>query len=164
MEHLQKRFWDKVNKTSDCWLWLGAKNNLGYGVAWNGNKIVLAHRLAYIITTNHIPKGLCVCHHCDNPICVRPQHLFLGTRKENSEDMIKKGRNATGVRNGLVKHPESVARGERSANAKLTVVKVREMRILYKKGYSQSELANIFGVTPSNCSIVCNYRSWKHVG
>ena len=164
MEHLKERFWEKVDKTSDCWFWVGAKNILRYGVAWNGNKLVLAHRLAYEFTIGHIPVNLCVCHHCDNPACVRPQHLFLGTRKENSEDMIRKGRSATGARNGLVKHPESVPRGERSANAKLTTEKVKKMRLLYNKGYSQSELAQIFGVTQANCSLVCNYRSWKHVG
>jgi hypothetical protein len=84
-------FWDKVSKGDGCWLWL-ANAPTSYGMFWNGQRNIYAHRFAYEATYGEIPPGMCACHRCDNPKCVRPDHLFLGTRKDNTRDMIAKGR------------------------------------------------------------------------
>lgn len=106
MKTQQDRFWGKVNKTSEnkCWEWTGytlppfiksfTDSDKGYGRFWFLNKFWLAHRVSWFIKNGEIPDGLCVLHTCDNPPCVNPNHLFLGTKKDNSEDMITKGRNS----------------------------------------------------------------------
>lgn len=89
------RFWSKVDTDGDCWEWQAAKNPKGYGffgLGRRGDGHALAHRVAYELTTGSIPDGLCVLHKCDNPGCVRPDHLWLGTRADNNRDMIGKGR------------------------------------------------------------------------
>jgi len=84
------RFWNRVKKTNKCWLWLGYKDPNGYGNLNIGGKAYLTHRVSYYIHFGSIPKGMEICHHCDNPSCVNPKHLFLGTHKDNMHDAIKK--------------------------------------------------------------------------
>lgn len=83
----------EINETTDCWEWQGGTNNIGYGLIRDDKRMRTTHRVSY---EEHnqvaIPKYMCVCHTCDNPLCVNPQHLWLGTRKDNIQDMIKKGR------------------------------------------------------------------------
>ena len=82
-----------VDEVTDCWVWMGAKNNIGYGMMRDENKMRTTHRVSYEEHTgSKIPTGMCVCHKCDNTLCVNPSHLWLGTRKQNAQDMISKNR------------------------------------------------------------------------
>ena len=109
----EERFWSRVQKTEDCWLWRG------YGYVSLRNRMWGVHRFAWTLTYGAIPSGLFVCHHCDNASCVHPGHLFLATNQENMHDCAKKGR-TSGVKRG----------GDRNPNAKLTWMMVRELRRL----------------------------------
>lgn len=88
------RFWPKVQKTETCWLWTGAKNDAGYGKLWDYEYGAprAAHRLAWEMEHGAIPDGLFLCHHCDTPTCVRPDHMFVGTQFDNMRDAARKGR------------------------------------------------------------------------
>lgn len=95
-EPLGERLMSKIVKEGDCWLWLAARNNMGYGQIRIARRTVLAHRTSYELFVGAVPTGLCVLHRCDNPRCINPSHLFLGTMRDNTQDMCKKGR----ARNG----------------------------------------------------------------
>lgn len=90
---LKERFWSNVEKFDEgCWEWTAAKNNEGYGLTSHNGQLQLTHRLSWEMHYGPVPDGLFVCHHCDNPLCVRPEHLFTGTNGDNMKDMYKKGR------------------------------------------------------------------------
>ena len=92
---IAERFWCKVTRAIGCWTWAGSKTRQGYGCIGSGGKyapVVKAHRVSWELNRGPIPQGLCVLHHCDNPSCVNPNHLFLGTVRDNWNDAITKGR------------------------------------------------------------------------
>jgi len=91
MDSVGERLWARVDQGPDCWVWLGAKRRRGYGQLHIGNQWLSTHRLAWELTYGPIPAGLFVCHHCDNPPCCRPDHLFLGTAADNNRDTKAKG-------------------------------------------------------------------------
>lgn len=143
---LEDRFFEKVLKTPDCWLWIGATNDVGYGQSFFNGKIVYAHRISFEIFNGHINKGECVLHRCDNPSCVNPKHLFLGTKKQNTEDMVKKGRDKfIGERNGM---------------AKLSWDDVNKIRI-DRDCVTQKELGRKYGVSQGMVSLILSNNKWK---
>lgn len=91
---MPRNFWDRVDKTGECWLWTGARARKDYGAVRFQGRQQPAHRVAWQLTFGPIPGGLFVLHHCDNPPCVRPDHLFLGTQADNMADKVAKGRQA----------------------------------------------------------------------
>jgi len=100
LEEIKRRFMAKVEKTNGCWLWTAGKLRFGYGRFRLRPSEYLSHRLAYVLFIGPISAGLCVLHKCDNPSCIRPSHLFLGTQKDNVADMVRKNRQLVGEANG----------------------------------------------------------------
>ncbi len=140
-------FWSRVQKSDGCWLWLGTLVK-GYGQTSMHGKVVKAHRASYVLAFGEIPGGLCVCHTCDVPACVRPDHLFLGTQGDNAKDKVLKGRSM---------------RGERGSHAKLTEKAVYYIRASFAKGEDALCLAKRFGVTRETVYHIVNGRTWKHL-
>lgn len=150
-DSLDNQFWEKVQPTTGCWLWVAACVEDGYGVIRHQGKNLKAHRVSWELHNGPIPEGMCVCHHCDNPPCVRPDHLFLGTPADNNADMLRKGRGMG-------------PRGSLSGWAKLNEEKVRQIRSLYASGeYTQKQLALMFGVVHTVISRVVRREIWVFV-
>lgn len=154
-----KRFWTKVAPpdADGCRNWMGATVN-GYGVFWLNGRNVKAHRVAWTLEHGPVPDGLCVCHRCDNRLCVDVAHLFLGTGQENTADKVQKGRQATGEQT----RPETRAKGERQHLAKLTEAAVLEIRSMAGT-CSLTDLAARFGVDRTAVRRVIRRETWKHV-
>jgi hypothetical protein len=136
------KFWNKVLKTETCWLWQAVKTDNGYGIfRLNTGQNMLAHRVSWEMHNSKIPEGLHVCHHCDVRNCVRPEHLFIGTRNANMFDCFQKGRFAS----------------------KLKADDVRDIRKKFSQGESVKELAKQYDVGSSNIHLIVKRKSWKHV-
>jgi hypothetical protein len=146
-----QRFWSRVKKEpgSHCWMWTGDPGVDGYGRIWVVTRSVLAHRYSWILHYGNIPKGKWVLHKCDTVGCVRPDHLFLGTPRDNIEDMLKKGRSLRGERHNLAKLNES------------QVIRVLQ----WKQGEGQSlrELAQELGVGLGCLGLIRSGITWKHL-
>lgn len=133
---------------SGCWEWQASRSDTGYGCFYDG-RAYHAHRYSWVRTNGAIPRGLLVLHRCDNRGCVNPEHLFLGTHKDNSEDMVRKNRSIG---------PDT--RGELHGEAKLTDDAVRNIRSSSATG---RVLAQEYGVSESAISLVRRGKSWTHV-
>lgn len=157
--HVAVSFWKKVNKNGPvpehrpelgpCYLWTGAFKQGGYGRM--GSKVygpLLAHRVAWMLAYGGIPKGQLVCHGCDNPACVRADHLFLGSHLENTRDAVSKGR---------------MHHGERSGPSKLTEDQVCDIFVLNASGWSRYELAKRFGITAGSVCRILNGTRWSYL-
>ena len=142
-----KRFWEKVDRSGDCWEWRAGATR-GYGTFWDGHKMVYAHRFSFLLDRGFIPSDTCVLHNCDNPSCVNPEHLFLGTRKDNMQDSISKKRNS---------------RGEVHGRSVLTKKDVYEIRRLHTLGVEQRILAKMWKIDPSNVSLIASKKRWAHI-
>lgn len=160
----EERFWEKVSKTNTCWIWTGAKRNKGYGafVYVKNNNVVQgrAHRYSYELHFGEIPNGAFVLHKCDNPACVNPEHLFIGSNQDNVDDMMNKGRHVRGgtYQTGMYQ------KGEGHHSAKLTDELVLKMRRDYKSGrFSFSKLSLKYGIAIGHVFRIVNYKAWKHV-
>jgi hypothetical protein len=154
-----EHFWSLARRGDGCWEWQGYIDPRGYGSILFRGKRQGAHRTAWELTNGPIPEGLYVCHHCDNPVCVRPSHLFIGTVHDNNDDKIRKGRHRWGL--GL--KPEQQARGEQVRNAKLTEREVREIRQRVRDGERVCDLAKDYPVSNKTIYSIVSRESWAHV-
>ncbi len=150
----EERFWAKVQKTDECWIWTGHCTLNGYGIfSIVGGKIT-ASRMAWVLVYGPIPDGFWVLHKCDNPPCVRPDHLFLGTHTDNMVDMTMKGRGRPG-------HPDNS--GERNGRAKLTESAVQVARQMHEQGATERQLAQRFGVSAAGMHYALSGETWPNV-
>ena len=141
------RLIEKIIPTDNgCWEWIGYRDREGYGNITIRGKTTKPHRVSYETFIGPIPYGMCVCHTCDNPPCINPSHLFLGTFGDNNKDRDKKGR---GVH------------GEKVHTAKLTYTEVEKIKELKANGDSYRKLANQFGVSPGNIWHIVKDKSWR---
>ena len=141
-------FWSLVNlnliKTS-CWNWIGQKGKTGYGRFKIGKSKYSSNRVAYAIAYGYVPLDKFVCHSCDNPLCVRPDHLFLGTATENAHDRTKKNRTAKG------------------SNAGGSILKEEQVKKILKDTRSQSVIAKEYGVAKSTIGKIKSKKNWSHI-
>lgn len=146
----EERFWAKALVGDGCWDWAGSLMPNGYGqmsvIPWP--KKEYAHRIAFTLTNGLVPEGMDVCHSCDNRRCVRPSHLWLGTRADNLQDMVRKGRSTMGARN---------------SQAKLRTKDVLAILAASAAGESKHQLAASFGVAPGHITQILSGRRWGHV-
>jgi len=146
----QERIEAKVLRIPEagCWVWMGSTQVRGYGEIISNNRKHLAHRASYEAFVGKIPKGMYVCHACDNVACVNPNHLFLGTQKQNLQDMASKGRSTW---------------GEKNANAKLTEAQVKEIKQGFQAGKTDTELAMQFNISRSTIYGIRNNKLWSYI-
>lgn len=172
-------FWSKVQRTSGCWLWLGPKDQDGYGIFSSTRlKVQRAHRAAWVLVNGSIPTGLCVLHSCDVPCCVNPDHLWLGSNLDNVKDRTNKGRSAKGAQNGHATKPECTPRGLKhgaytkpesrrvgvlNGRAKLQPDDVRQIRVLFQQSGDKKAIADHFKITPQQVQHIVTGRQWRHV-
>ena len=143
------RFWSKVDQhdPNDCWGWTEGRSSKGYGRFWISSSYQ-AHRVAYVITNGD--TELEVLHTCDHPWCCNPAHLYAGTQKDNGRDCVDRNR-----------HIDTC--GENHGLAKLTESNVHEIRRLRNGGWLLREIAEEYGISKSQVSMICNSKRWKHI-
>lgn len=144
-EKVSKRFYKRVLKTDTCWIWKGTVDTQGYGSLYDENsRQEKAHRISYRLNIGEIPKGLCVMHKCDNRLCVNPEHLQLGTRKENNQDRINKGRTKEGL---------ELPRTKLSDQDIYTI-----LSMTFVHGVKQNLISKYFGICQSHISTILGNR------
>lgn len=154
MRNIEERFWKKVDKKSpdECWEWTASTNEKGYGIIGRGRRgegTVKAHRLSYELANGKIDDNMVICHSCDNPKCVNPNHLFLGTNGDNVADMVNKNRNVN---------------GEQVGTSKLSEYQVIEIKNIYSTGkYSYRQIAEMYNVSRSLIGYIVRGEKWAHL-
>lgn len=170
---MEQRFWMKVDRRGpdECWPWKGTKLRHGYGVLYKPGKTseyVRAHRFSWSLVNGPIPDGMVICHRCDNPNCVNPAHLFVGSIADNNHDRNAKGRDgrAVGEANGAHTHPEKVARGSGHYAARLTDAQVAAIRLAKPAtGVHQAaaRVADEYGISKAHVIHIWYGYKWKHL-
>lgn len=157
LERLKNSFVKHVIRQEGCWDWKGSKDKGGYGVMSVRRQLGSdrAHRASWIIHKGKIPKGMCVCHFCDNPICTNPDHLWLGNHKENNDDKIRKCREAK------LKPPHKI--GSENGTSKLNEEQVKEIKKLIENGSTSRYIGFMYGVSKTTILRIRNNKNWKHV-
>jgi hypothetical protein len=150
MTTLLDTFWLHTRKSGECLLWTRGKNTAGYGVVWNRRRAILAHRHAYELTAGPVPPGMYVLHSCDNPACVRPEHLRIGTSADNARD-----------RSARKRYRDD--RGSRHPSAKLNEAQVLRIRQRLTDGVHEQALASEFNVTRQMIRRIGRRIAWTHV-
>lgn len=158
-----ERFWAKVDTSGDCWKWTASCNRKGYGQFRYDGRWKRAHRFSWELHNGAaIPVGLFVCHHCDNPACVRPDHLFLGTHEDNMRDMVEKGHGSGGRGPRTGERLASSPRGERHGAHKLMAKDVSRIRQMYAMGgWTQAALGRHFGVHTAQIGRIVRHENWR---
>lgn len=147
--HNGRRLWENVDKSDGCWLWTGAVERYGYPIMQRNGKTVRVHRFIYEMFNSQIPAGMDLCHHCDTPRCVRPDHLFVGTRLDNVRDMVNKGRHCCGANH---------------YQTPLTDQQVLDIRQKYSDGgVTYRQLGSAYRVSPSSIGQIIRRESWRHL-
>jgi hypothetical protein len=150
-------FLARTFKTKSCWIWFGSVEVHGYGMLCRKAKdLIRAHRFSYEHHFGPFDKKLFVCHKCDNRLCVNPKHLFLGTPKDNSADMVKKGRQATSKTHYFRK-------GSETWGAKLKEKDIKDIRKLYRMGFTGRALSEVYGLHEATVSKIILGKAWRHV-
>lgn len=163
-----ERFWRFVDKNGPviypelgkCWIWTGGTNGK-YGWFWNGKVSERASKFSYNQEYGLIPDGKEICHRCDNPICINPKHLYAGTRSQNVQDCVRRGRHVTKIGLWFKEHPRLF--GEKNGNSRLTQKEVSCIRKSYiprDREYGRTALSNIFGVSESTIMRITTKRNW----
>lgn len=151
----EESFWAHVTKTNQCWIWNGTTQNMRYGVFWVRKKRILAHRYSLELVGDKPRRNQVVSHKCDNPLCVKPSHLFIGSQADNLHDMFQKGRgNQSGLELGRGK------KGEDSPMHRLTTEQVKEIKSS-KDGVMI--IAKRYNIAHSSISNIRNGKAWKHI-
>lgn len=157
LRDLESRFWSKVDRSGACWLWNASRTTAGYGgirAGRRGSPLLMAHRVSFALHNGPIPGGHEVCHVCDNPPCVNPAHLFLGSHTDNMRDMTEKGRR---------RDDATLPRGSAHHSAVLDEAAVVELRRRRKDGATYGELMALSGLSKSSVASLVNYETWRHV-
>lgn len=150
------RFVEKIDKTGTCWIWKGAKTPRGYGkfslpTGTANVRYVYAHRHSYELANGPIPDGMIVCHTCDNPWCVNPDHLFVGSHQDNTDDCIRKGR----LRNGT-------SIGEKHGRSTISQHQASDIKRLYADVRSPLEISKRTGISRGVINAVVYGKTWRH--
>jgi hypothetical protein len=154
---MENRFWKHVNKkeNDECWVWSAACTSHGYGIIGKtgGKRLALTHRYSYELHYGSIPEDMDICHECDNPPCVNPNHLFIGTAQDNIIDAVSKGRVI----------PPVPRLGENNNKAKLTVNQVKEIKKMLSSGVKGRDIAAEFATSEYNISDIKRGKTWSHI-
>lgn len=148
LQPIAARFWSKVRKTRTCWWWLAGTTARGYGKFWIDGRTVHAHRVAWELVNGPMDPGLVARHKCDNPLCVRPDHVVPGTNLDNTRDMVERGR---------------MPLGEAHKSAKLTAAQVIEIRARRARGEKVVTLAAEYGMSQSRISAIGKGKGWRQL-
>lgn len=146
-DEMKEKLLSNIQEVNGCWEWQGARHKQGYGHFPYKRSVQLAHRISWRLFNGEIPRGMNVCHKCDNTSCVNPEHLFLGTQIQNMRDMFKKKRK---------NH-----QGENHPRVKLTQQQVLEIREMIKNGFTQEEVCRKYGITNGHVGSIRHRRTWK---